>query len=226
MSTNNINQSISLYIPFVFPNITEKRIGNVFHHLGLGDVERVDFVDKNREDDGKPFKMAFIHFRSWYVNESVNNIHTTLMTSDKSSSKIVYDDPWFWNVYINKKPRSVDELALERELAITKAVLQSESIRANYFFQVASTWNNVYPENTLRIHQSIPMVAYQPVDVDEIEGYGVPFALAPNPSYVQLSVQQQAGTYTTGAAVDPCWETCIASTEEECEVVEPATAVI
>ena len=202
---NNINQTTSLYIPFVFPNITEKRIMYVFRQLDIGDVERVDFVDKNRESDGKAYKMAFVHFRSWYMNNSVDNIHKTLASSPNAPAKIVYDDPWYWNVFVNNKPRSVDELALERELAITKAVLQSESIRANYFFQVASNWNNVYPENTQRIHQSIPVVAYQPVDVDEIEGYGIPFSLAPNPSYVPLSNHQEAGNYTTGAAVDPCW---------------------
>lgn len=218
MSTNNINQSISLYIPFVFPNITEKRIGHVFNHLGLGDVERVDFVDKTREDDGKSFKMAFVHFRSWYVNDSVSSLHETLMTSDKSSSKIVYDEPWFWNVFVNKKPRSIDELALERELAITKAVLQSETNRANYFFQLSVTWNNTYPLYSRGIHNQLPMIMYQPVDTDEIQGYGVPFMMAANPSYMPLTEEQCSGGYVTGAAVDPCWESHNVGNLEEGEV--------
>ena len=218
MSANNINQSISLYIPFVFSNITDKRIGKVFHHLGLGDVERVDFVDKIRETDGKPYKMAFVHFRSWYVNESVSSLHETLMTSDKSSSKIVYDDPWFWNVFVNKKPRSVEELALERELAITKAVLMSETNRANYFFQLSATWNNTYPLYSQGIHNQLPMIIYRPVDTDEIEGYGVPFMMAPNPSYMPISEQQPVGNYATGAAVDPCWESHNVCNLEEGEV--------
>ena len=177
MSLNVIDQQLSIFIPFVFPNITQDRIGQTFHKLNLGDVERVDFVDK--VEGKKKYKMAFVHLKEWYMNESVGNIHDALLNG-KGTSRIVYDDPWFWNIFVNKKPRTVEELALERDLAITKEILQSETNRANYFQAIAMTWNHQYPHDCVRIHNMIPFVAYQPVDSDPIEGYGVPFVVAPS----------------------------------------------
>ena len=187
MSLNVINQKLSIYIPFVFPNITEARICDTFRKLGLGDADRVDFVEKN--DTGNKHKMAFIHFNQWYMNDVVAGIHDTLMNG-KGSTRIVYDDPWFWNIFVNKKPRTVEEIALERELAIAKEINHSERIRADYFQSVAMTWNAVHPIDCARIHNMIPYIAYQPVDIDPIEGYGVPYVMGANPNYYNMQATQ------------------------------------
>jgi hypothetical protein len=206
MSSNNINQQLSLYIPFVFNNITEERIRHVFNHLTIGVVDRVDFVDKVREQDGKSYKMAFVHFKEWYSNEYVAGIQNKMMSSSANSTRIVYDDPWYWNVFMNNKPRTVSELALERELAIAKAIMASERSRGDYFQMIASTWNIAYPHDCARIHNSIPLVAYQPVDIDPIEEYGTPWVIIANPSYGMLSQTQHSQGYVTSHAVDPMWE--------------------
>ena len=217
MSSNNINQQLSLYIPFVFTNITEERIKHVFNHLAIGLVDRVDFVEKIREQDGKPYKMAFIHFKEWYVNEYVDGIQQKVTSSNTTSTRIVYDDPWYWNVFMNNKPRTVDELALERELAIAKEIMASERSRGDYFQMIASTWNISHPHDCARIHNSIPLIAYQPVDIDPIDGYGTPWVIATNPNYTMMTPYQHQG-FVTGHAVDPMWENLSSSsrnTEEK-----------
>ena len=53
---NRTNPSIC--VPRVFPNITWKRVKEVFEELGLGEVERVDMVNKTN-DKGEKFKRVF-----------------------------------------------------------------------------------------------------------------------------------------------------------------------
>lgn len=172
MSLNNIDPNLSVFIPFVFPNITEDRIVKVFNQLQLGAVERVDFVDK-LNPDGKSYKMAFIHMLSWYMNVSVAGIHEKLTSGN--SARIVYDDPWFWNMYVNKKPRSVEELNLEKELAITKEILESEKAKITMLESHLATWSyNFGPLQSQKIMETIPFSLVQKEQAKFIEGYGFP----------------------------------------------------
>jgi hypothetical protein len=61
-----MNSNLSLYIPYVFVNITEQRIIHVFESLRLGKVRYVDFVSKNAR--GNVYNSVYVHFVSWYEN--------------------------------------------------------------------------------------------------------------------------------------------------------------
>jgi hypothetical protein len=212
MSSNNINQQLSLYIPFVFTNITEERIKHIFNTFDIGMVDRVDFVEKVREQDGKPYKMAFVHFSEWYINDYVEGIHKKLMSSGNTSTRIVYEDPWHWNIFMNTKPRTVNEVALERELIVAKKIMASERCRGDYFQMIASTWNMMYPNDCVHVHSMCPILSYQPIDIDPIEGYGIPWIIAPNPQHCahpevashKIPSSQQG--YVNGHVVDPAWQ--------------------
>jgi hypothetical protein len=90
----------------VFPNITWKRVKDVFEELGLGEVERVDLVKKTNEK-GEEFKRAFVHFKHWNNNKSIDAVKAKLETGDFIN--VVYDDPWFWKVYKSDAPKPVFE---------------------------------------------------------------------------------------------------------------------
>lgn len=104
--TKMSSSNMSLCIPRVFPNITWKRVKEVFEELGLGKVERVDMVNKTNEK-GEKFKRVFVHFKHWNKGKTVQAVKDKLESGD--FVKIVYDDPWFWKVYKSDAPKPVFE---------------------------------------------------------------------------------------------------------------------
>jgi hypothetical protein len=78
----------------------------VFEELGLGEVDRVDMVNKTN-DKGEKFKRVFVHFKHWHKNTTANAVKDKLLGGD--SVKVVYDDPWFWKVFLSNAPKPVFE---------------------------------------------------------------------------------------------------------------------
>ena len=100
----SITNEISLCIPRVFVNIDEKRVRAVFEQL-LGKIYRVDIIERTNEK-GEKYKRVFVHFEYWYNTEEAQKAKARL--EEGKELKIVYDEPWFWKVSINKvntKPR-------------------------------------------------------------------------------------------------------------------------
>lgn len=94
MNTTNTNMP-SLCIPRVFPNIDEKRIRKIFDELQIGNIERIDIINKQTEK-GEKYNRVFIHFNLWYNNTNANQVRDRLLNG--KDIKIIYDDPWFWKV--------------------------------------------------------------------------------------------------------------------------------
>jgi hypothetical protein len=95
-----VDQSLSLFIPRVFPNITQERIADIFYALGLGNVKRVDRVLK-QDANGNEYYSVYVHFDQWYETLSVARFQERVTNPDKEA-RIVYDDPWWWIVLENK----------------------------------------------------------------------------------------------------------------------------
>lgn len=117
----------SLCIPFVFANITEERIREVFSHLELGEIERIDMVWRDSQSGGE-HQRVFIHFKKWNSDENTTRTRQALI--DEETIKVVYDDPWFWKISASRtrKPRPKGVAAprprieiLEKEPKKTKA---------------------------------------------------------------------------------------------------------
>ena len=105
MSDNTIlNKSEpSVCIPRTFPNITWKRIKDVFEEvLGTKCIDRIDMV-RRRADDGSEFQRVFIHFTSWPSDEHSQEVRNRLL--EGKDIKIVYDEPWFWKCSASRVPR-------------------------------------------------------------------------------------------------------------------------
>ena len=91
--TNTSNPSMC--IPRVSHNIQERDIRKVFESLNLGQVGRIDVINR-RTDKGENFKRVFIHFKHWYNNVDANFARQRLI--DGKDIKVVYDVPWFWKI--------------------------------------------------------------------------------------------------------------------------------
>ena len=88
-------KGVSLCIPRVFANIGWRRIKRVFIALNWGYVERVDVIPSGGT------KRAFIHFAP--DKFTANGVLTALR--EGKQVKVVYDDPWYWNISLSRSPK-------------------------------------------------------------------------------------------------------------------------
>lgn len=93
----------SICIPRVFANIRWKRVKAVFDQLQLGEIDRIDMVQRTG-DDGANFQRCFIHFKTWADTENARAVRSQL-DADGGEIKIVYDDPWFWKCFKSRVAR-------------------------------------------------------------------------------------------------------------------------
>lgn len=104
--TRRINQHLSLMIPRVFPQwIDEATIISIFDRQHIGRVGKVS-IKRKADERGRdyPIYQAFIYFSVWYDNEIAYNFQQRIF-GPKKQARVVYDDPWFWVVFENKKQR-------------------------------------------------------------------------------------------------------------------------
>jgi uncharacterized membrane protein len=100
-----INQTMSLYIPYVSSEITKEQVAYVFESNLFGEVSRVDFISKTDYKDNY-YNAVYIHFKEWKNSIMVHHFQEKLinyMNGDTENMvRVVYDDPYYWNVFINK----------------------------------------------------------------------------------------------------------------------------
>ncbi len=99
------SKGISLVLPRVFSNISWRRIKKYFTDLNWGLVERVDMIP------ARNYKRAFVFFAPGKWNTQ-NPEAMTVLDELKNGHrvKIIYDDPWYWNVSISSAKRPEGKL--------------------------------------------------------------------------------------------------------------------
>lgn len=100
MQTNN---PISLCIPRLSLDTKEQFIRQTFNKLNLGQIGKIDLIVK-RNENGSSYKRAFIHYTNLNNNENVLYIKSRL--ANDQDIKVVYDNPWYWKVSLNKNKRN------------------------------------------------------------------------------------------------------------------------
>lgn len=94
---NKSKMFTSIYIPHVFSNIDSRFISNFFEKY-YGEVSHVDVVSRFNKEN-KHYNCVYVHFHKWYDNNAVDNFLKRI--EDNQSTKVVYEDPWFWLVMKN-----------------------------------------------------------------------------------------------------------------------------
>ena len=100
-----MSTSMSLCIPRVFNNITEAKVYNVFNKLNIGQIHSINMIERTNKK-GKIVKCVFINFDYWYLNGQQSQMRNQLLSGKEI--KIVYDDPWFWNVSIKRNKTNIN----------------------------------------------------------------------------------------------------------------------
>ena len=138
-----------LCIPRVYSNISETRIRGIFDDLNLGQLDRIDIVNKNN-DKGEKFNRVFIHFRRWNDTENANIARERLLNGKEI--KIIYDDPWFWKISayreVERRPPAPKNVGQKR-----KPILQfddSDEDRTSNATNTSNTSYNRHQDNRRR----------------------------------------------------------------------------
>lgn len=120
----------SLVLPYVYTNVSSEKIESTLNELDLGEIDRIDRIEKFNHRTGQPFNVVFVHFKAW--NESTNAISVRQLLLNDRDAQIYYDDNWYWKAraYVPKvkTPPPADERAPKAriEFAATPAVTQTK----------------------------------------------------------------------------------------------------
>jgi len=86
---------MSVFLPYVYKNVSDVRIARAFDVLAKVDhIDRVSKTDKN----GKQYDSVYVHFSQWFDAPEVERFQQAVINK---KGRIVYDDPWFWQVFEN-----------------------------------------------------------------------------------------------------------------------------
>jgi hypothetical protein len=118
-----MSTAISLCIPRVFNNITEAKVYNVFNKLNIGKIHSINMIVRTNKKN-KMVKCVFINFDYWYLNEQ-SQMRNQLLSGKEI--KIVYDDPWFWNVSIKRSTNVSTNVSTNKPLDIAPGLINIAS---------------------------------------------------------------------------------------------------
>ena len=94
--------NLSLFIPSVYANITEKDIINTFRRMKIGKVSSVELIRQKRCDDKTRQNRAFVYFEYLFETEDASNLVQSL--KNQSSTKLYYSHNThvFWVLIKNR----------------------------------------------------------------------------------------------------------------------------
>lgn len=96
-------ENISLFIPHVYPNLTQEFIAGVFEKLALGKVDHIDLVSKI-DRKGKPYNSAYIYFVCWNSGNAMQDFQN-LVKDPRKEARIKYDRSRYWVVLQNTRKK-------------------------------------------------------------------------------------------------------------------------
>ena len=83
--------AFSIYIPSVYPNITEQMISHTFNRMDVGCVQHVELVEK----DNKCNK-AYVYFKSLYKSDLAMSIYEDLSNNRTAKLSYARNEHVFW----------------------------------------------------------------------------------------------------------------------------------
>ena len=137
------NKNLSIYIPRVTAEWAEpSKIADVFATNNIGIVERVDLVSKESQS-GNEYYEAFVHM-TWSESQATKNIQARIQDPDRDA-RLVYDDPWYWLLLVNKNPMTLTEVRLENRIKeLESQSAQQSRIALNHLNRIIEMETQVY----------------------------------------------------------------------------------
>ena len=101
-AVNTPTYAASICIPRAFHKLTWNDVKTAFETAfdAPGCVQKVDLVNRT-DDNNRPFKRIFVHFKFWPDNETAE-FAMQRMKTDNGTFQLVYDDPWYWKCSLSR----------------------------------------------------------------------------------------------------------------------------
>jgi len=115
-SAITFDNKLSIYIPRLLGGCDKDVIIEKFKSLNIGNVNRVDFVEK-KNNNGITHRAAFLHFDSWEDNITTRNIQSKILI-ERTGARLMYNAPHYWILLKNNKPLTSNEVALQERVAV------------------------------------------------------------------------------------------------------------
>ena len=95
----------SLVLPYVYTNVATSKIEDVIQELELGEIRKIDRIERTNNKTGRTFNVVFVHFETWYDNEDANDARQLLLNNKEA--QIYYHDNWYWKAraYVPKEKK-------------------------------------------------------------------------------------------------------------------------
>ena len=117
------NHNLSLYIPVVQKwQATEQYFKNAFKSSFVGNVVRVDFVARNGGDPALATELSAYVYLEWFYNELSTSWQQVIFAKDPQMPAHFYHTVGrnYWILCENLKPRTVEQVAEEKKVALAK----------------------------------------------------------------------------------------------------------
>lgn len=121
------SQNTSIYIPFVYPKVSERFMFAIFAGLKIGHIESVTFTDVKKNKRGEEHKSAFIHV-TWADNEKAGRLVSELEQGLKVM--IYYSQDWYWTAYKNTSRSANPTRPYKPRIVYTQQQPQAEQPQA------------------------------------------------------------------------------------------------
>lgn len=122
--------AFSIYIPSVYPNITEEMISHTFNRMDVGRVKHVELVSQNNKSN-----KAYVFFDSLYHSDLAMSIFDTLSKNRTAKLSYARNEHVFWILLscrreydgVSNKGEYVDLSFTEEEIAFMESCLPDSS---------------------------------------------------------------------------------------------------
>ena len=100
---NTPSYAASLCIPRAFHRLTWKDVKSSFETaFNAPDcVQKVDLISRT-DDQNRPFKRIFVHFKFWPDNEMAKYAMDRMTSVDGGTFQLVYNEPWYWKCSLSR----------------------------------------------------------------------------------------------------------------------------
>jgi hypothetical protein len=144
-------------------------IGKQFLYQKVGDVERVDVVEKNTPD-GYTFFIAFVHFNEWFDCQRNRELQAKIV-SEKERAVLQFHEKWFWILNKNKKPLTATEADMAKKLGEQEKEI--EALRE----QIENMRALIHTDEQVPVYMTLP----DPLSVEDLEDGEIDNTPPPSP---------------------------------------------
>jgi hypothetical protein len=115
-SANVQLDTLSVYIPYVYTNVSKEMIADAFQKADVGVVGKVDFVVKKDTKTNRDYHNCYVHFTEWSSSDYANQIRAAIESSE--SIKLFYTLPakgrrgeqqFFWTLLKNTYTKKAEQ---------------------------------------------------------------------------------------------------------------------